>query len=141
MATAVERKLDPAATQVITAALAPCETTRIHGPNEVIFAEGAEATGLYILHSGEADLIFQTKTGVARPLIRALAGDVLGLSCVMSGRPHESTATARSTCITGFVPGDQFRALLQEEPDLWLPVLRLISENVNSCWDCMRALK
>ena len=102
---------------------------------KVLFREGAEPVGVYFLHSGDVDLSFSSK-----PLLSAHAGEILGLTSVMSGHAHDSTAVTRSTCVTGFVEMNQFLRLLDEKPALWLTVLRLISSNINQCWDCMRSL-
>lgn len=129
--TAVDERYNP----VIADTLAPYETIEAWPVGEVLFREGVEPAGVYFVHSGDIDLSFSNK-----PLLSAHAGQILGLTCVMSNRPHDSTAVTRSACITGFVEKNQFLRLLDEKPALWLTVLRLISTNINQCWDCMRSL-
>lgn len=120
---------------VVADTLAPYETIEAWPVGKVLFREGTEPTGVYFLHSGDVDLSFSSK-----PLLFAHAGEILGLTSVMSTRPHDSTAVTRTACITGFVEKNQFLRLLDEQPALWLTVLRLISTNINQCWDCMRSL-
>src|SRR5690349_500117 len=115
--------------------LEPYETIEIWPASAVLFREGAEATGVYVLHSGDVDLSFS-----AKPLLTLSTGEMLGLTAVMSDRPHDATAVTRTPCITGFVEKNQFLRLLDEKPSLWLTVLRLISTNINQCWDFMRTL-
>jgi CRP-like cAMP-binding protein len=87
------------------------------------------------------DLCFSSPHSTeAKSLLVAEAGQLLGLTSVVSGRTHDSSATTRSSCITGFVEKNTFLRLLDEKPSLWLTVLRMISSNINACWDCMRAL-
>jgi CRP-like cAMP-binding protein len=128
-------------TSSIADLLAPYETIEIVPPGRVLFREGGEPAGVYFLHSGEVDLCFSSpKSGAAKSLLLAGAGEILGLTSVMSGRSHDSTGTARTTCITGFIDKNRFLRLLDEKPALWVVVLRMISSNINACWECMRSL-
>src|SRR4026207_2423610 len=105
---------------VASETLAPYEKIELIPPGTVLFREGAETQGVYYLHSGEVDLCFSSaRSGEAKSLLIADAGQMLGLSSVMSGRTHDSTATARTTCITGFVEKARFHQLLEEKPALW----------------------
>ena len=126
---------------VVAEALSPYETIESWPAGKVLFREGTQPEGVYYLHEGEADLCFSsTRSGEARSLLVAEAGQILGLTCVVSGRAHDSSATTRTPCITGFIEANQFLRLLDEKPVLWLTVLRMISSNINACWDCMRGL-
>jgi CRP-like cAMP-binding protein len=120
--------------------LAPYERVHVYAPGTVLFREGEEPDGVYYVHSGEVTLNFSSPKGGAKSLLLAGAGEIVGLTCVMSARRHDCSATARTTCITGFVEKNRFLTLLEEKPALWLTVLRMISSNINACWDCMRNL-
>ncbi|HUP61935.1 MAG TPA: cyclic nucleotide-binding domain-containing protein [Thermoanaerobaculia bacterium] len=121
--------------------LSPYETVTSLPAGTVLFREGDEADGVYYLHSGEATLSFSSpRTRQARALLVASAGEILGVSCAVSGRKHDCSATTRSACVAGFVERDRFLRLLDEKPSLWLTVLRLISTNISACWDCIRTL-
>ena len=115
--------------------LQPFEKIELWPAGRVMFREGEEPAGVYLIHSGQVDLSFASK-----PLLSAHEGELLGLTSVMSSRPHDSTAVTRTPCTAGFVEKNQFLRLLEEKPQLWLAVLRLISTNINQCWDCMRSL-
>jgi len=131
----------PHAATSVAEALEPFETVEAWPSGKLLFREGTQPNGVYYVHSGEVDLCFSSpKTGGAKSLLTVDAGQILGLTSVVSGRPHDCSATARSACITGFIPKERFLTLLDEKPALWLTVLRMISANINACWDCMRAL-
>lgn len=115
--------------------LAPYETIQVWPEGRLLFREGGAPEGVWYLHSGEVELQFSGK-----PMLRAEPGQILGLTSVMSSRPHDSTATTRTPCITGFIEVRRFLALLEEKPTLWLAVLRMISSNISACWECMRGL-
>lgn len=108
-------------------------------PGTSLFHEGDAPLGVYYLHAGEVDLRMAARDG-ERSLLTARPGQLLGLTCVVSGRAHDCSATTRTTCITGFIDKKTFLRLLDEKPSLWLSVLQMISANVNQCWECMRAL-
>ena len=116
--------------------LAPLETIQVWPPGKLLFREGEPATGVYVIHSGEIEICFAD-----RPLLSARPGQILGLASVVGNKPLDSSATTRTDCITGFVDTGRFLRLLDEKPQLWIDVLRLISSSINACWDCMRSLR
>lgn len=120
--------------------LAPYEKIEAWPAGKVLFRENAQPEGVYFLHSGEVDLCFSSRSGEAKSLLVAVPGQILGVTCVVSGRPHDGSATTRTDCITGFVEKERFLRLLDERPSLWLTVLRMISSSISACWDCMRSL-
>lgn len=106
----------------------------------ILFREGEQPRGVYIIHSGEVDQVFSARNGHVKPLLTAVPGQILGLSCVVSGKPHNCSATARTPSVTGFIDRDRFTALLEEQPALWWSILQMLSTDINSCYDCMRTL-
>jgi CRP-like cAMP-binding protein len=104
--------------------------------NKVLFREGEVPAGVFILHSGEVDLVHEhAATRTAR------AGEILGLSAVISGRTHLSTAVARTFAEVAFIEGDEFRSLVDETPAIWFSVLRQLSQDVNASYDVIRRFR
>jgi len=120
--------------------LAPFELIETWPAGIVLFRESEDPAGVYVLLSGDVDLVFASRAGVVKPLRIAGAGQILGLSCIVSGRPHDCSATTRTSAVTGFIPKTEFLELLDENPPLWFSVLQMISSEINSCYDCMRTL-
>jgi CRP-like cAMP-binding protein len=120
--------------------LAPYETIETWSAGKVLYNESESPNGVYVLLSGEVDLVFASRAGVAKPLRIATAGQILGLSSLVSARPHDCSATTRTTAVTGFIAKDRFLRLLDENPPLWFSVLQMISSEINNCYDCMRTL-
>jgi CRP-like cAMP-binding protein len=106
----------------------------------LLFSEGDEPRGVYIVYSGEVDLVFSGRNGNAKPLRIAGIGQILGLSCVVSGRPHDCSATTRTECNLGFIDSQTFLQQIDHSPAVWFTVLQLLSEDVNACYDCMRTI-
>jgi CRP-like cAMP-binding protein len=109
-------------------------------PGEAIFREGERPDGVYILQEGTVDLLFASRNGNVKPLRMAEAGQILGLSCVVTQRNHDCTAVARTRCELGFIERDDFLKMLEDSPAIWFSVLRLLSNDVNAVYDDMRAL-
>lgn len=121
--------------------LAPYETLEVWPPETELFHEATPVTKLIVVHSGEVELRVAAPKGDERTMFVAGPGEILGLSCVVGNRPHDCSATTKTTCITGSIEKNEFLKLLDGNPNLWLGVLRTISSNINACWDCMRALR
>jgi CRP-like cAMP-binding protein len=124
----------------VTQTLAPYEVIERRPAGSLLFREGDVARGVYFLHSGEVDLLFSSKSGEAKALLISEAGQLLGVSCAVSDRIHDCSATARTNVVVGFIDRDQFMKLLQDQPGLWFTVLQMISSDISACWDCMRTL-
>ena len=131
--------LQPEGTTVLQT-LAPYEMIETWPGSISLFREGDSPSGVYVLLSGEVDLVFASRAGLMKPLRIAGAGQLLGLSCIVSGREHDCSATTRTSAVTGFIPKSTFLKLLDENPALWFSVLQMISSEINSCYDCMRVL-
>lgn len=124
----------------IAETLSEHETLERYGEGRLLFREGEEPRGVYILHSGHVDLVFSGRNGTAKPLRVAEEGAILGLSCVVSRRCHDCSATTRTPCELGFIDRDTFLRQVDHSPSIWFSVLQLLSQDVNSCYDCMRSI-
>jgi CRP/FNR family transcriptional regulator len=106
----------------------------------VLFREGDPARGVYIVHSGAVDLVFAARNGTVKPLQVAGEGHIVGLSAVVSRRPHDATAVVSDSSELGFVSAEKLMALLDRDPAVWFAVLQFLSQDVCSCWDSLRRL-
>jgi CRP-like cAMP-binding protein len=123
----------------LISALAPYEAVRVFERGSVVFSEGEEPKGIYVLLSGEIDLLFSAR-GEKTPLHFAVPGQILGLSSIVSGRKHEYTATAASTLLLGFIEREVFYRVLHETPERWFDVLQVLSNDIASCYDRVKQL-
>ena len=125
---------------ILESTLAGSETLLKFKAGETLFREGEEPTGVHILHNGWVNLVFATRNGNAKPLRVAQPGQILGLSCIVTQRPHDCTATARTACEAGFIARDEFLRMLDDSPAVWFSVLRLLSSEVTAAYEDIRAL-
>src|SRR5262252_3087402 len=101
---------------------------------EVLFRDGEQPRGVFILHAGTVDMVFSARNGMKKSLRTAQPGEIVGLSDAVSGVRHDCTATTRTRATIGFVPVEALQLRLQETPTLWLTVARFLSADVNACW-------
>ena len=106
----------------------------------VLFGEGEEPRGIYIIESGQVDLVFSAKNGAHKSLRSLHAGEILGLSDVVGCTKRDCTATTRTACRIGYVPANELRRMLAEDPSLWFGIAASLSSDLGSCWNSMRAL-
>lgn len=84
----------------------------------VLFIEGQSPRGLFVLCSGKVKLSTTSKDGKVLILKQAEAGEVLGLSAVISGTSYEMTAETASDCQVNFIGRHDFMTLLQRESEM-----------------------
>jgi CRP-like cAMP-binding protein len=107
---------------------------------EVLFLEGQYAAGAYVVRSGAVDLFYTSESGTMKVLGVALPGRALGLSAVVSDGPHDCTATTRTDCELGFIPRDALLSNLKAMPRNWLPLLSLLSADLETAYRDLRRI-
>jgi CRP-like cAMP-binding protein len=107
---------------------------------EVMFREGEQPRGVFILYSGSVDLEFSARNGAKKALRTAIPPEIVGLSDAISNTPHTCTATIQTNSKIGFVSIGELRRQLDESPALWLTIAKYLSADVESCWAEMRTL-
>jgi CRP-like cAMP-binding protein len=124
----------------MSTALEQFEVAQKVQPGTLLYREGELPKGVYVVRSGDVELFYASRAGDSKPLRTVEPGTILGLSCVVSNKRHDCTATTRSDAEIGFIGREDLQRLLTEKPDLWLTVLQLISSEISSCWQCMKSL-
>jgi CRP/FNR family transcriptional regulator len=114
------------------------ETLQHRPAGTILFAEGEQPRGIYLIHSGTIELLMRARNGEWKRIRAASAGEILGLECVVSRRPHDATARAITPCDLGFLERDSFLRVLDESPAIWFSVLRLLSQGVNASYASLR---
>lgn len=117
--------------------LAAAETIRQYEPAEVLFRENEPTLGVYILHSGEVELLAGSGEKALKAIRRAAAGEILSLSQAVSGRVHDATAVVTTVSRIGFVSSDAFLSALNASA-AWPLVLQLLSEQIHAMYDAIK---
>lgn len=112
----------------------------IHPRGTVLFAEGDDARGVYLLLSGSVKVSLSSAQGKVFILRIAKPGDLLGINSTMSGKPYEATAETINHCRAIFIPLRDFSSLYNHNEDVREFVLEAFSQNVSEMIDFSRRL-
>jgi CRP/FNR family transcriptional regulator len=106
----------------------------------ILFVEGQAPRGIFVLCKGRVKLSICSTDGKTLILKIAEAGEVLGLSASVSGKPYELTAETIDPCQVNFVKRDDFLRFLKEHSDACLRVAEQLSEKYNTACREIRSL-
>ncbi len=106
----------------------------------LIFMEGEESRGVYLLCQGRAKLL--TTNGDGKTLILKIAkpGEVIGLNSVLTGKPHEITVETLQPCQLAFINKSDFMRYLREHGDACLHVAQHAGRDCHSAYESIRSI-
>ncbi len=120
--------------------LACAEQIEGYLPGSTLFNEGDRALGIYLVHSGEVDLVFSARNGLRKTLRSVRNGEILGLSDVVAHTTYDCTAVTSTHARIGFVSLADLERMLEDDPAQWLGIATMLSAGMASCWQSMRSL-
>lgn len=94
----------------------------------LLYLEGQTPRGVCVLCTGRVKLSTTSREGRILILKIADAGEILGLSAVMSGLPHEVTAETTGPCQVNFIKRDTLLKLVEESGELGLRCAQALSQ-------------
>ncbi len=97
-----------------------------------LFRQGDAPIGLFILKSGEANLLMESNAGKPVMCVYAEAGTLLGLPGIIANEPYTMTALVRGGSEVSFVTTVDFEDLIQAEPSLYPMVLKVLAAEVRA---------
>jgi CRP/FNR family transcriptional regulator, cyclic AMP receptor protein len=100
----------------------------------ILFLEGQSPRGAFILCSGKVKLSTTSKEGKVLILKQAEAGEVLGLSAVVSGTNYEMTAETAAACQLNFIGRADLMTLLQNESEVGMHAALWLSREFQSAY-------
>lgn len=119
-------------------ALRPVMDTRTFQVGERLFSQGDAPAYVFFLRSGVVSL---DRAGFERgELCTAGAGDVIGVTFAISGRPYDMDARVIRTARLELVSRADFLRLMTEFPGLHLEVVRMLSLDLGRCYEVLRTL-
>lgn len=106
----------------------------------VLFVQGQTPRGIFLLCQGQVKLSMGSTDG--RQLITRIAeaGDVMGLSATVSGKPYELTAETMVPCQVNFVKREDFLRFLNSHSDACIKVAEHLSKKYLGLCQEMRSL-
>jgi len=100
----------------------------------VLYLEGQSPRGVFVLCAGRVKLSTTSREGRVLILKIAEAGEVLGLSAVVSSTPHEVTAETTGPCQVNFLDRDKLIKLVQKNGELGLRSAQALSQEYQSAY-------
>jgi len=120
--------------------LAPIEFTVIYPKDAILFLEGQQARGIFILRQGEVKLSISSNEGKKLIIRVAQAGDVLGLMAALAGSPYEVTAETIYFCEAAFVRREEFLSYIRKYPEASQIVAKQISAQYQATFEQLRTV-
>src|SRR5580698_551333 len=100
----------------------------------LLFVEGQIPRGAYVLCSGKAKLSTTSRDGKVLILKIAEAGEVLGLSAVISGQPFQVTAETAGPCQVNFIEREALLQRIAKSGELGLHSSQALSREFQSAY-------
>lgn len=116
------------------------KSTAVYPKGAMLFIEGQQPRGVFVLCAGKAKLSTSSREG--KTIITKLsdAGDVLGLNAVVSNRPYEVSAEMMEPGQANFIPRDSLMHLLKEHPEVAVRIAQQLSRNYYTAYEEIRTL-
>ena len=116
-------------------------TVRQHyGRGSVLFVEGQQPLGVYLLREGRAKVSIASADGKTLVLRIAEPGDLLGVNATLSGRAYNATAETLDRCKVDFVSREQLLNLLDNDKRVYAGVIQALSRKLSSVIEHSRLL-
>ena len=124
----VEQRLFGNLSQEFYAGIDAISSPEMYPKGAILFAEGEDPLGVFILRSGRVKLSVNSADGKSVIAGRGEPGEVMGLPAAISGRPNELTAEALEPLNCDFIPRVPFLLFLRRHADAALRVAEILSE-------------
>jgi CRP/FNR family transcriptional regulator, cyclic AMP receptor protein len=112
----------------VTAALDAISSSATYPKEAVLFVEGQETRGVFVLCNGRVKLSTNSVDGKSILVRIAEAGEIVGLAGTLSGKPYELTAEALEPVQANFIPRDLFLQFLREHGEAAVRVAEILSK-------------
>jgi len=106
----------------------------------VLFREGESAQKVFLICQGRVRLTVCSESGRRMTLRTVPAGEVLGLSAVLSGGKHEVTAEVVEVVESAEIRRKELLHFLHEHREVCMQVVNLLSEDLHVAYDRVRAV-
>jgi len=116
------------------------KSTAVYPKSAMLFIEGQQPRGVFVLCAGKAKL--STSSAEGKTIITKIseAGDVLGLNATISNRPYEVTAEMIEPGQANFITRDALLHFLREYGEVAVRVAEQLSRNYYTAYEEIRTL-
>ncbi len=116
------------------------KSTAVYPKSAMLFIEGQQPRGVFVLCTGKAKLSTSSSEGKTIIVKISEPGDVLGLNATISNRPYEVTAEMIEPGQANFITRDALLHFLREHGEVALRVAEQLSQNYYTAYEEIRTL-
>jgi CRP/FNR family cyclic AMP-dependent transcriptional regulator len=116
------------------------KSTAVYPKSTLLFIEGQQPRGVFVLCTGRAKLFTSSSDGKTIITKISEAGDVLGLNATISGHPYEVTAELMEPGQANFIARNALQEFLREYGEVALRVAEQLSRNYYTAYEEIRTL-
>ena len=116
------------------------KSTSIYPKGAMLFVEGQESRGAFILCKGKAKLYTSSADGRTIILRIVMPGEVLGLTSTIANKPYEATVEVLEPSQVNFLPKAEFLKFLTQYSDASMHVAKQLSSNCAGAYEEIRCL-
>src|SRR5579863_3880599 len=127
-------------TAATVAAMDGIKFTGVYPKGSLLFVEGEQPRGLFILCSGRAKLTTSSTEGKTLIVKIAGPGEILGVSATMLGKPYELSAETLEPSQLNFIKRDDFLRFVSLNAEACMHTVQQLSEKYHSAQREIRSL-
>jgi CRP/FNR family transcriptional regulator, cyclic AMP receptor protein len=116
------------------------KSTAVYPKGAMLFIEGQQPRGVFILCAGKVKLSTTSREGKTIITKISESGDVLGLNAVISNRPYEVTAEMMEPGQANFIPREPLLQFLKDHVEVAMRVAQQLSRNYFTAYEEIRTL-
>ncbi len=116
------------------------KSTAVYPKSTLLFIEGQNPRGIFVLCAGKAKLFTSASDGKTIITEISKAGDILGLNATISNRPYEVTAEMLEPGQANFIARDALLQFLRQHGEVALRVAEQLSQNYYTAHEEIRTL-
>lgn len=102
---------------------------------EVVYLDGDDCSGLYIIRTGRLKLVRSSSTGKEQIINILNPGDLLGFEVFYEGRVYKNTAVAMEDSELCYVEKNAFFKILEREPDISKKLIISLGKELNHAYE------
>lgn len=106
-----------------------------HKKREVVFMEGDECTGLYIIRTGRVKVVRSSSTGKEQIINIMNPGDMLGFEVFYNARTYKHTAVVMEDCDLCYIDRHAFFKILEREPAIARKLILSLGKELNNAYE------
>jgi CRP/FNR family transcriptional regulator len=116
------------------------KSTAVYPKGTMLFIEGQQPRGVFVLCVGKAKLSTSSREGKTIITKLSESGDILGLNAVITNRPYEVTAEMMEPGQANFIPRDSLMHFIRDFAEVAVKIAQQLSRNYYTAYEEIRTL-